>query len=91
MPPPQVVPATIISFIPSRPARLLSRLLFRGSPLAVLAAFSWIVWLAYDHGLQRRPVGEPPLVKTPALAIKLTPDESLNRALSLRAARCSTC
>jgi SPOR domain len=60
------------------PRPFLSRMLLRGSPLAVLAAFSWIAWLAHDTGLQRRPVGEPPLVEAPALAIKLASDEHLN-------------
>jgi cell division septation protein DedD len=53
------------------------RLLLLGLPMfAVFAAFGAIVWLAYEHGSQGPPVGEPPLVKAPATAIKLAPDES---------------
>ena len=43
---------------------------------AVFAAFGTIVWLAYEHGSPGSPGGEPPLVKAPATAIKLAPDES---------------
>jgi len=43
---------------------------------AVFAAFGAIVWLAYEHGSQGPPVGEPPLVRAPATPIKLAADES---------------
>ncbi len=58
-----------------RPRR--SRLLLVGLPVfAVFAAFGAIVWLAYDHGADIPPVGEPPLIKAPATALKLPPDEA---------------
>ena len=58
-----------------RPRR--PRLLLLGLPMfAVFAAFGAIVWLAYEHGSQGPPVGEPPLVKAPATPIKLAADES---------------
>ena len=60
-----------------RPRPRRSRLLLVGLPMfAVFAAFGAIVWLAYEHGSQGPPVGEPPLVKAPAIAIKLGADES---------------
>ena len=60
----------------ARPRR--PRLLLLGLPMfAVFAAFGAIVWLAYEHGSQGpSSVGEPPLVKAPATAIKLAADES---------------
>jgi cell division septation protein DedD len=58
-----------------RPRR--PRLLLLGLPMfAVFAAFGAIVWLAYEHGSQGPPVGEPPLVRAPATPIKLAADES---------------
>ncbi len=58
-----------------RPRR--SRILLVGLPMfAVFAAFGAIVWLAYDHGADNPPVGEPPLIKAPAMALKLPPDEA---------------
>ena len=58
-----------------RPRR--PRLLLLGLPMfAVFAAFGAIVWLAYEHGSQGPPVGEPPLVKAPTTPIKLAADES---------------
>ncbi len=58
-----------------RPRR--SRTLLVGLPVfAVFAAFSAIVWLAYEHGAQGPPIGEPPLIKAPTLAIKLPPDQA---------------
>ncbi len=54
-----------------------SRTLLVGLPVfAVFAAFSAIVWLAYEHGAQGPPIGEPPLIKAPTLAIKLPPDQA---------------
>jgi cell division septation protein DedD len=59
-----------------RPRPRRSRLLLVGLPMfAVFAAFGAIVWLAYEHGSQGPPVGEPPLVKAPSIAIKLGPEE----------------
>ncbi len=58
-----------------RPRR--PRLLLVGLPVfAVFAAFGAIVWLAYQHGAEVPPVGEPPLIKAPATALKLPPDEA---------------
>jgi cell division septation protein DedD len=58
-----------------RPRR--PRLLLLGLPMfAVFAAFGAIVWLAYEHGSQGPPVGEPPLVRAPATPIKLAADDS---------------
>ena len=55
-----------------RPRR--PRLLLVGLPVfAVFAAFGAIVWLAYQHGAEVPPVGEPPLIKAPATALKLPP------------------
>jgi hypothetical protein len=60
---------------PLRPRR--SRLLLLGLPMfAVFTAFGAIIWLAYERGPDGPPVGEPPLVKAPATAIKLAPDDS---------------
>jgi cell division septation protein DedD len=57
-----------------RPRR--SRLLLVGLPMfAVFAAFGAIVWLAYEHGTDGPPVGEPPLVRAPAVALKLAPED----------------
>ena len=57
-----------------RPRR--SRLLLVGLPLfAVFAAFGAIIWLAYEHGTDGPPVGEPPLVRAPAVALKLAPED----------------
>ena len=57
-----------------RPRR--SRLLRVGLPMfAVFAAFGAIVWLAYEHGTDGPPVGEPPLVRAPAVALKLAPED----------------
>ena len=59
----------------ARPRR--PRLLLVGLPVfAVFAAFGAIVWLAYEHGADIPPVGEPPLIKAPATALKLPPDEA---------------
>jgi hypothetical protein len=53
-----------------------SRLLLIGLPIfAAFAAFGAIVWLAYEHGTPGSAIGEPPLVKAPAMAIKLAPDD----------------
>ena len=75
-----------------RPRPRRSRLLLVGLPMfAVFAAFGAIVWLAYEHGVDGPPVGEPPLVKAPAIALKLRPDEAGAAGQSPRAARCSIC
>ena len=64
---------------PSAPPRVRprhSRLLLIGLPIfAAFAAFGAIVWLAYEHGTPGSAIGEPPLVKAPAMAIKLAPDD----------------
>ena len=60
----------------ARPRPRRSRLLLIGLPMvAVFAAFGSIVWLAYDRGVEGPPVGEPPLVRAPAVALKLAPDD----------------
>jgi cell division septation protein DedD len=52
-------------------------MLLVGLPVfAVFAAFGAIVWLAYERGADISPVGEPPLIKAPAMALKLPPDEA---------------
>ena len=57
-----------------RPRR--PRLLLVGLPVfAVFAAFGAIIWLAYEHGSEGSPVGEPPLVRAPAVALKLAPED----------------
>jgi cell division septation protein DedD len=57
---------------PRRPRQLLV-----GLPLfAIFAAFGAVVWLAYQHGADVPPVGEPPLIKAPTAALKLPPDEA---------------
>jgi hypothetical protein len=61
---------------PSRGRPRHSRLLLIGLPIfAAFAAFGAIVWLAYEHGTPGSAIGEPPLVKAPAMAIKLAPDD----------------
>jgi cell division septation protein DedD len=53
-----------------------SRLLLVALPMfAVFAAFGAIVWVAYEHGSDGPPVGEPPLVRAPAVALKLAPED----------------
>ncbi|HSA80683.1 MAG TPA: SPOR domain-containing protein [Geminicoccaceae bacterium] len=53
-----------------------SRLLLVGLPMfAVFAAFGAIIWVAYEHGSDGAPVGEPPLVRAPAVALKLAPED----------------
>ncbi len=60
-----------------------SRMLLVGLPVfAVFAAFSAIVWLAYEHGAQGPPTGEAPLIKAPTMAIKLPPDQAGSAAVA---------
>jgi hypothetical protein len=64
-------PSSVPSLQPRR-----SRLLLVGLPMfAVFAAFGAIVWVAYEHGSDGPPVGEPPLVRAPAVALKLAPED----------------
>jgi hypothetical protein len=60
----------------TRPRPRRSRLLLIGLPVvAVFVAFGAIIWLAYERGVDGPPVGEPPLVRAPAVALKLPPED----------------
>ncbi len=65
------------AYEPPPAGRRRPHLLLVGLPIfAVFAAFGAIVWLAYQHGADVPPVGEPPVIKAPATALKLSPDEA---------------